>query len=120
MGYYKQKHKYYCGIDLHARMMHVCVLDESGEVLLSRNMPTDKERLLSALKPYREDVCVSVECMFAWYWVADLCEAERIAFVLGHVLYMKLIHGSKSKNDKVDAELRVFVENSVPTMKRKR
>ena len=41
--------------------------------------------------------------MFAWYWVADLCQAEGIPFVLGHALYMKAIHGGKTKNDKIDA-----------------
>src|SRR4029079_19593769 len=33
----------------------------------------------------------------------DLCEAERIPFVLGHALYMKMIHGGKAKNDRIDA-----------------
>ena len=41
--------------------------------------------------------------MFAWYWVADLCAAEGIPFVLGHALYMKAIHGGKAKNDRIDA-----------------
>jgi len=40
--------------------------------------------------------------MFTWYWLADLCEREGIAFVLGHALYMKAIHGGKAKNDKID------------------
>ncbi len=36
--------------------------------------------------------------------LADLCRAEEIEFVLGHALYMKAIHGGKTKNDRVDAE----------------
>jgi transposase len=48
-------------------------------------------------------VVVGVECMFTWYWLADLCQKEGIAFVLGHALYMKAIHGGKAKNDKIDA-----------------
>src|SRR5438132_8868225 len=31
------------------------------------------------------------------------CAREKIAFVLGHALYMKAIHGGKAKNDKIDA-----------------
>lgn len=46
---------------------------------------------------------VGCECMFAWYWLADLCEDEKIPFVLGHALYMKHIHGGKAKNDRIDA-----------------
>ena len=42
--------------------------------------------------------------MFCWYWLADLCQAEQIAFVLGHALYMKAIHGGKAKNDKIDSK----------------
>ena len=36
------------------------------------------------IAPYREDLVVAVECIFTWYWVADLCTREGIAFVLGH------------------------------------
>jgi transposase len=31
------------------------------------------------------------------------CEGEAIAFVLGHALYMRAIHGGKAKNDRIDA-----------------
>ena len=27
MRFYTKQHRYYCGIDLHARSMYVCVLD---------------------------------------------------------------------------------------------
>ena len=37
------QHPFDCGIDLHARMMYVCILDQSGEVLVHRNMQTDPE-----------------------------------------------------------------------------
>ena len=51
----------------------------------------------------REGLVAAVECMFTWYWLADLCAAEGIRFVLGHALYMKAIHGGKAKNDRIDA-----------------
>jgi transposase len=41
--------------------------------------------------------------MFTWYWLADLCAAERIPFVLGHALAMRAIHGGKAKHDKLDS-----------------
>ena len=52
--------------------------------------------------PYREDLVVAVEYIFTWYWLADLCAKEGIAFVMGHPLYMKAIHVGKAKNDKLD------------------
>jgi len=36
--------------------------------------------------------------------LADLCQSQSIDFVLGHALYMRAIHGGKTKNDKLDAE----------------
>ena len=104
MNFYKGQHKFYCGIDLHARKMYLCILDEKGEIKLHRNMDTDREIFLEAIEPYREDVVVAVECMFAWYWIADLCKKESIPFVLGHALYMKAIHGGRAKNDKIDSQ----------------
>ncbi len=104
MRFYTNSHQHYCGIDLHARTMYVCILDREGQVLLHQNLPCDPERFLRTIAPYREDLVVAVECIFTWYWLADLCARERIAFVLGHALYMKAIHGAKAKNDKIDSK----------------
>ena len=103
MRFYTQQHQYHCGIDLHARSMYVCILDQSGEILLHRNMRANPEAFLKAVAPYREDLVVAVECIFTWYGLADLCRREGIRFVLGHALYMKAIHGGKAKNDRIDA-----------------
>jgi transposase len=83
--------------------MYVCILNQDGEIMLHRNMKASPEMLLKAIAPYREEIVVSVECIFTWYWLADLCAQEGLPFVLGHALYMKAIHGGKAKNDKLDA-----------------
>src|SRR4029450_9649400 len=103
MNFYTQQHKHYCGIDLHAKAMYVCILDQHGTKLVHKNLPTTTEDALRLIAPYREDLVVAVECIFTWYWLADLCAKEGIQFVLGHALYMKAIHGGKAKNDKIDA-----------------
>ena len=103
MRFYIKQHRHYCGIDLHARSMYLCMLDQTGEVLLHRNFRTNPDAFLKAVAPYREDLVVAVECIFTWYWLADLCRNEAIHFVLGHALYMKAIHGGKAKNDRIDA-----------------
>ena len=103
MKFYTQQHKFYCGIDLHARTMYVCILNQAGETVLHRNMKTDPALFLKVIAPYREDLVVAVECIFTWYWLADLCVQQGIPLVLGHALYMKAIHGGKAKNDKIDA-----------------
>lgn len=103
MRFYTKQHHAYCGIDLHARSMYVCILNQDGEIMLHRNMKANPEPFLKAIAPYREEMVVAVECIFTWYWLADLCAQEGIPFVLGHALYMKAIHGGKAKNDKIDA-----------------
>ena len=104
MRFYTRQHRFYCGIDLHARLLAICIVDEAGTVVLRKQIPDDKSLLREALAPFRPDVVVAVECLFAWYWVADFCAAEGIPFVLGHALYMKAIHGGKAKDDDIDAE----------------
>jgi transposase len=104
MRFYNTQHPFYCGIDLHARAMYVCILNQAGETLLHHNMKTTPEAFLKVIAPYRPDIVVAVECMFTWYWLADLCADEEIPFVLGHALYMKAIHGGKAKNDKIDSQ----------------
>jgi transposase len=103
MPCYTGQHRFYCGVDLHARTMFVHVLDRTGKTVFAEDLPANPAAFLAAIKPYRKDLVVGVECMFAWYWVADLCEAEGIPFALGHALAMKHIHGGKSKSDRLDA-----------------
>jgi transposase len=103
MRLYNQPHPFYCGIDLHARTMHLCILDQAGNVVFDKNLPCRPDAFLLAIAPFRNGLIVGVECMFAWYWLADVCHDQHIAFVLGHALYMKFIHGGKAKNDKIDA-----------------
>jgi transposase len=104
MRFYTKQHQTYCGIDLHARTMYVCILNQAGEILVHQNMKASPDTLLRTIAPYRDDIVVAVECIFTWYWLADLCAQEGIPFVLGHALYMKAIHGGKAKNDKIDAQ----------------
>src|SRR5262245_44687610 len=97
MRFVTKQHRYYCGIDLHARSMYVCILDSQGQIVLHRNMACAPELFLKAIAPYREDIAVGVECIFTWYWLADLCSKQNIPFVLGHALYMKAIRSTAAK-----------------------
>jgi transposase len=103
MKFYTQTHKHYCGIDLHARCLYVCILDQGGTIKIHQNIKADPGALIRLVTPYRDDLVIGVECMFSWYWVADLCRDQQITFILGHALYMKAIHGGKAKNDKIDS-----------------
>jgi len=39
MRFYTEPHHYYCGIDLHARTMYVCVLDPDAKKVVHRQIP---------------------------------------------------------------------------------
>jgi len=99
--FYTNPHKFYCGIDLQARSMYVCILSHDGETLLHRHMKAAPEPFLQAVAPSREGLVVAVECLFTWYWLADLCAAQELPFVLGHALSMKAIHGGQAKNHQI-------------------
>ena len=104
MRFYTTQHPLYCGIDLHARTMSVCIMNHDGEIVLHKNMQAAPEPFLKTMAPYRDGLVVAVEGIFTWYGLADLWAHEGIAFVLGHALYMKAIHGGKAKNDKIDSQ----------------
>ena len=53
MRFYQQQHQFYCGIDLHARSMCLCIRDQGGTVLLHKNLPAEADDFLLAIAPYR-------------------------------------------------------------------
>ena len=115
MNFYTQQHEFYCGIDLHTTNMYACVVDQAGKKRLHRNYKTcQPEVFLAALTPFRKgDLVIGCESTFNWYWFADLCVEQEIPFVLGHALYLKAIHGGKTKNDRTEAHLVIDVAVAV-------
>ncbi len=51
MRFYTGEHQHYCGIDLHARTLYLCVQNAKGNVLLHRNLPCDRQIFLEAVEP---------------------------------------------------------------------
>jgi transposase len=83
--------------------MYGCILNRDGAILVHRHLQARPEALRTAMAPSRDDLALAVEWMFAWNWRADRCAQAGLPFVLGHALYMKAIHGGKTKHDKIDA-----------------
>ena len=103
MRFYTNQHRYYCGIDLHARSMYVCILDPRGQILLHKNNAVCPgivpQSDCSLPRRHRRRRRVHVRLVLA----RRPLQQTEIPFVLGHALYMKAIHGGKAKNDKIDA-----------------
>jgi hypothetical protein len=65
MRFYNQPHRFYCGVDLHARTIALHVLDEQGRTVLARGINAQPELFLNAIGPFRDGLVVGCECMFA-------------------------------------------------------
>ena len=88
MRFYTQQHRYYCGIDLHART--ICIIDSEGTVLFHRNMPTERGALLRAINSYRDDLVIAVD---PGQGVFDTFQFERILFgllIIGFLIFEPL------------------------------
>ena len=96
--------RFYAGVDLHARALFLVVLDHDGRVVFAKNLPANPDAFLRAVAPFRDGLLVACECMHCWYWLADACREQEIAFVFGHAWGMKAVHGQKTKCHRKDAE----------------
>ncbi len=96
--------RFYAGVDLHARSLFLVVLDRDGQERFARNLTAAPAPFLKAVQPFRDGLVVGCECMHCWYWLADSCREQGIAFVLGHAWGMRAVHGQKTKCDRHDAE----------------
>src|SRR5262249_44819309 len=61
MRFYQQAHAFYCGIDLHARTMYLCILNQAGDKVLHQEVAAEPAALLQALAPYRAGLVVACE-----------------------------------------------------------
>ena len=52
MNFYNNIHEYYCGIDLHARSLYVCILNQVGETVLHKEIQAKPKLLADLLNPY--------------------------------------------------------------------
>ena len=85
------------------RRMYVCILDPAGKVLVHQQ-PARRRPRRSSRSSLRTATISSSPSSASSPGTGSPTSAPRegIAFVLGHALYMKAIHGGKAKNDKID------------------
>jgi transposase len=84
--------------------MYLVVLDAQGNTRLNKNLHANADAFLAAaITPFLPNVVVACECVHTWYWLANLCAARQIPFVLGHAFGMRAVHAAKTKSDAHDA-----------------
>lgn len=93
----------FIGIDLHRRRSQFAVLDEHGELMLSRKLVNDPEAFLELLG-HPEDAHVALEATYGWEWLAELLEEAGFDLHLAHPLRTRAIAAARVKTDAIDAK----------------
>src|SRR5439155_23366596 len=99
-----QHHPLYCGLDLPARPMDVCLLRQDGAGVRHRQMPARPDAVLKAIAPSRDAMVVAVAWILPWYGLADLGAPDGLPVVLGPALSLQALHGGTATNDPIDSQ----------------
>jgi transposase len=91
------------GIDLHRNRSHVAVLDEHGELTLSKRIANGRETFLELLGALEGESQIAVEATYGWEWLAELLEDAGYEMHLAHPLRTRAIAAARVKTDAVDA-----------------
>jgi len=93
------------GIDLHRKRSHVAVIDEQGELTVSRRIVNDRDTFLELLgDPQDGDTHVALEATYGWEWLAELLEEAGYDLHLAHPLRTRAIASARVKTDAIDAK----------------
>lgn len=52
MRFYTQQHQFYRGIDLHARLLAIGIINQAGAIVVRKQIPAEKQLWLDLLAPY--------------------------------------------------------------------
>jgi transposase len=78
-------------------------MNKEGKVVLRKTIPNDFAVFFLLIASYKHSISFAVEATFNWYWLVDACRINKIDIYLAHAYNMRLIYGTKNKNDKLDA-----------------
>ena len=92
------------GIDLHRKRSHIAVIDEQGELTLSRRIVNDRDTFLELLGDPGSETHVALEATYGWEWLAELLEEAGYDLHLAHPLRTRAIAAARVKTDAIDAK----------------
>src|SRR5689334_16426603 len=95
----------YVGIDVHRKRSQVAVVDQSGEVLVNRNVSNGVEPILRVIGGLPPGTAAAFEAAYGTSWLVELLEGYGFDPHLVHPLRCKAIASARLKNDKVDAAI---------------
>jgi len=91
------------GIDLHRNRSHVAVIDEHGELVVSKRIINGRDTFLELLGSLEGESQIAVEATYGWEWLAELLEDAGYDIHLAHPLRTRAIAAARVKTDAVDA-----------------
>ena len=91
------------GIDLHRRRSQIAIIDEHGELALSRRIVNDRDTFRELLGD-ADGTHVALEATYGWEWLAELLEEAGYDVHLAHPLRTQAIAAARVKTDAVDAK----------------
>jgi len=94
---------FYGGIDLHAKSLQACVIDEKGEAMKEKKIDNKLDQIIQFLRPFGKDIQIAIESTVNWYWLVDGLMDAGFNVKLAHPFGLKLITGAKVKTDRKDA-----------------
>jgi transposase len=78
------------GVDLHRRRSQIAIIDEHGELVLSRRIVNEPE-MFTELLGDPDGVRVALEASYGWEWLADLLQEGGYEVHLAHPLRVRAI-----------------------------
>jgi transposase len=91
------------GIDLHRRRSQIAVIDQDGELTVSKRVPTARETITELLGD-PAGTHVALEATYGWEWLAELLEDAGYDVHLAHPLRTRAIAAARVKTDAIDAK----------------
>ena len=91
------------GIDLHRRRSQIAIIDEHGELTLSRRIVNDRDTFRELLGD-SHGTHVALEATYGWDWLAELLEEAGYDVHLAHPLRTQAIAAARVKTDAADAK----------------
>lgn len=96
--------KLFIGMDLHKSSSTFCVKDNTGTLVASKKVATNKSEILGFLHQFGDSsISLAVEPVSQWYFFADVMQKSGVDVHLANPLRVKAIASARIKTDKIDA-----------------
>jgi transposase len=95
----------FLGVDLHKKIITVCVMDQDRKVLARKTLSCDQPDPILAFFRQFQPFKVVVEATANYLWLVDLLEPLAQRVVLANPTKLRVIAESTKKTDRLDAQV---------------